>query len=124
MHALKSAINKKTLLIIIHLPLSATEKQNPDKVLQGLKQHAEGLVNETIERRDFNRRNQKEGELFGDCVMTLREIATRLNFSKCCANCKSFQIRDNRCRASMSTNNGETAEHRELINSATDNGYL
>ena len=63
-----------------NLGLTTVEKQDQAKIIAALKQHVEGLVNETVERRNFRRRTQQEGESFDDFLVALRELAKTCNF--------------------------------------------
>ena len=85
----------ETLRIVDHLPsLSETDRENPDKVMDGLQQYVLGTVNEIFERREFWLRNQNERESFNDWYLVLKEMSEKCNFARCCTNCESMQLRD------------------------------
>ncbi|XP_064384829.1 uncharacterized protein LOC135333732 [Halichondria panicea] len=57
-----------------------------------MKQHVEGQINETIERRNLRQRHQLTGETFDDFLVSLRDLAKTCNF--CNNECLKRAIRD------------------------------
>ena len=49
---LQLCFSPETLNVVQNLGLTAEEKQDQAQIIAALKQHVEGLVNETVERRN------------------------------------------------------------------------
>ena len=62
------------------------------QIIAAVKQHVEGRINETIERRNLRQRKQLVGETFDDFLVSLRELAKTCNF--CNNDCLQKAIRD------------------------------
>lgn len=90
--ALQLCFSRETLNIVENLGLTNAQKKDQAQIIAALKQHVEGRVNETIERRNFRQRKQRQGESFDDFLVSLRELAKTCNF--CSHDCLQKALRD------------------------------
>ena len=90
--ALQLCFSRETLNIVENLGLTETERQDQARIIAALKQHVDGRINETIERRNLRRRIQQIGESVDDYLVSLRELAKTCNF--CNNDCLHKAIRD------------------------------
>ena len=74
MALLRSCLADDTLKVVLNLQLGDNVKDKPDEVIAALKRHVQGQLNVVIERRNFNLRDQKEGESLDDFLTDLREL--------------------------------------------------
>lgn len=73
------------------LSLSEDENKDPAIILQKLEEFARGLVNETLERHNFNSRRQEENESFDDFLTEIKLLSKNCNY---CENCYPGLLRD------------------------------
>ena len=92
--ALHDALSYATLRVIRNLPLTASEKQDVDKILEKLKSHIQGSVNTIVWTRQFFLRRQRPNETISEWLIDLIDIASKCNFADCCVKCEKFRIRD------------------------------
>ena len=90
--ALQLCFSRETLNIVENLGLTNAQKKDQAQIIAALKQHVEGRVNETIERRNFRQRKQRQGESFDDFLVSLRELAKTCNF--CSNDCLQKALKD------------------------------
>ena len=90
--ALQLCFSRETLNVVENLGLSNAQKKNQAQIIAALKQHVEGRINETIERRNLRQRKQLQGESFDDFLVSLRELAKTCNF--CNNECLQKALRD------------------------------
>ena len=88
---LRYTFSAETRKIYNSLSLSSEEKKDPAIILQEIKKFAKGLVNETMERHQFNSRQQHEGETFDMYFTELKILITNCGF---CAQCLDGLLRD------------------------------
>ncbi|TRY77963.1 hypothetical protein TCAL_12745 [Tigriopus californicus] len=70
-----------TLRILQNLPLTDADRGDPLKVIQALGTHIEGDTNYRVYRQQFYSRRRRDGEPFDDCIIALRDIAQKCNFT-------------------------------------------
>ena len=75
-----------------NLGLTDAQKQDQAEIIAALRQHVEGKINETVERRNLRQRTQLIGESFDDFLVALRELAKTCNF--CNNDCLQKALRD------------------------------
>ena len=92
--ALHDALSYATLRIIRNMPLTASEKQDVDKILEKLKSHIQGSVNTVVWTRQFFLRRQRPNETISEWLIDLIDIASKCNFADCCNKCEKFRLRD------------------------------
>ena len=85
-------LSRETLAIVHNLGLSETQMKKPSAVIDALQRYVDGHINETVERRNFRRRTQQQGETFDDYLIALREMAKTCKF--CSDTCMQKNIRD------------------------------
>ena len=90
--ALQLCFSRETLNIVDNLRMTNAQKKDQTQVIAALKQHVEGRINETIERRNLRQRKQLQGESFDDFLFSLRELAKTCNF--CNNDCLQKALRD------------------------------
>ncbi len=61
-------------------------------VIAAIEAYVHRQINETVERRNFRKRVQQEGETFDDFLVSLRELAKTCNF--CSDKCTQKNIRE------------------------------
>ena len=72
--------------------LTEEDKQKVPKIVDALKKHVAGSVNETVERKSFRMRKQHMHESFDDYVTTLRDLVKICNY--CNDECINKALRD------------------------------
>ena len=87
--ALHLCFSRETLNIMGNLGLTDAQKQDQAEIIAALRQHVEGKINETVERRNLRQRTQLIGESFDDFLVALRELAKTCNF--CNNDCLQIQ---------------------------------
>ncbi len=90
--ALKLCFSRETLTVVDNLGLTDAQKNDQALIIAAMKQHVEGQINETIERRNLRQRHQLTGETFDDFLVSLRDLAKTCNF--CNNECLKRAIRD------------------------------
>ena len=75
-----------------NLGLTEEQRKEPQTIIEAVQQYVDGHVNETVERRNFRRRVQQQGESFDDFLISLRELVKTCNF--CSEACTQKSIRD------------------------------
>ena len=90
--ALHLCFSRETLNIMGNLGLTDAQKQDQAEIIAALRQHVEGKINETVERRNLRQRTQLIGESFDDFLVALRELAKTCNF--CNNDCLQKALRD------------------------------
>ena len=88
---LRYTFSAETRKIYNSLSLSSEEKKDPAVILREIKNFAKGLVNETMERHQFNSRQQHEGETFEMYFTELKILVTNCGF---CTQCLDGLLRD------------------------------
>ena len=84
-HALQFCMSRETLTVMENLGLTDAQKADQEQIIAALKQHVQGRINVTVERRNFRQRKQASGETFDDYLVALRELAKTCSF--CNNNC-------------------------------------
>ena len=77
---LRLAFSRETASVVDKLGLPEEDKKKIDKIIQALKVHVEGAVNETVERRNFRKRRQHTQESFDDFLFALRDLIKTCNY--------------------------------------------
>ena len=90
--ALTLCLSRETLAIVHNLGLSEEQMKRPDAVIQAMQEYIDGHVNETVERRNFRRRRQLQGESFDDFLIALCELIKTCKF--CSEICAQKNLRD------------------------------
>ena len=90
--ALTLCLSRETLTIVDNLGLTAAQRGQVKDIIAAIEQYVKGQINETVERRNFRRRVQQQGEMFDDFLVSLRELAKTCNF--CSDACTQKSIRD------------------------------
>ena len=92
-HVLRLAFSRETASVVNNLGLPEEDKKKIDKIIQALKVHVEGAVNETVERRNFRKRRQHTQESFDDFLVSLRDLIKTCSY--CAADdCVNRALRD------------------------------
>ena len=78
--ALTLCFSRETVTIVDNLGLTDTQRASVDQTITAIEAYVQGQINETVERRNFRRRVQQEGETFDDFLVSLRELAKTCNF--------------------------------------------
>ena len=81
----RSCLDDETLKVMRQLTVAEGDEKKPDKYIEKLEEHANGLLNVTIERRNLNLRTQQEGETFDDFLISLKELLKTCNYCETCA---------------------------------------
>ena len=85
-------LSRETLSIVNNLGLSEEQRSDSAAIIQAIKRHIDGQINESVERRNLRSRRQQPGESFDDFLVALRELTKTCNF---CSNpCAQKSIRD------------------------------
>ena len=105
MAVLRTCLSDETLKVVMNLNLPAAARDNTVEVIKALRVHAHGQLNVVMERRNFNLRNQQEGEAFDDFYTDIKELAKTCEF---CDKCQSSLIRD---RIVVGLRDADTVEH-------------
>ena len=103
--ALTLCFSRETVTIVDNLGLTADQRGKAKDVIAAVERYVQGQINETVERRNFRRRVQQEGEMFDDFLVSLRELAKTCNF--CSDTCMQKSIRDQIIEGLL---DGETVE--------------
>ena len=90
--ALTLCLSRETLATVHNLGLSEAQMKKPSAIIEALQRYVDGHINETVERRNFRRRTQQQGEAFDDYLISLRELAKTCKF--CSDTCLQKNIRD------------------------------
>ena len=90
--AFQLCFSRETLNVVENLGLTNAQKKDQAQIIAALKQHVEGRINETIERRNLRQRKQLQGESFDDFLLSLCELAKTCNF--CNNECLQKALRD------------------------------
>ena len=85
-------LSRETIAIVNNLGLSEEQRNNVDTVIQAIKRHIDGQINESVERCNLRSRTQQPGESFDDFLVALREMTKTCNF--CSPLCVQKNIRD------------------------------
>ena len=67
--ALTLCFSRETLMIVDNLGLSTAQRGRVTDIIQAMQQCVDGRINESVERRNFQRRTQQPGEAFYDVVV-------------------------------------------------------
>ena len=90
--ALTLCFSRETVTIVDNLGLTDAHRASVDHIIAAIEAYVQGQINETVERRNFRRRAQQEGETFDDFLVSLRELAKTCNF--CNQACTNKNLRD------------------------------
>lgn len=88
---LRYSFSSETRRIYNSLDISTQDKQKAEIVIRELEKFAKGLINETLERHQYDSRQQEEGESFENYIAELKVLITNCNF---CNTCVSGLLRD------------------------------
>ena len=77
----RSCLDDETLKVMRQLTVEEGDKKKPDKYIEKLEEHANGLLNVTIERRNLNLRTQQEGETFDDFLIVTTALISSLSIA-------------------------------------------
>ena len=103
MAVLRTCLSDETLKVVMNLP--DVDKNDCRSVIKALRSHAQGQLNVVMERRNFNLRQQHDGESFDDFLTDIKELAKTCQF---CDQCQPSLIRD---RIVVGIRDSETIEH-------------
>lgn len=90
--ALMLCLSRETLSIVHNLGLTEEQMKQPQSIITAMRAYVDGHLNETVERRNFSRRTQQEGETFDDFLIALRELIKTCKF--CSEVCAKKSLRD------------------------------
>ena len=90
--ALTLCLSCETVTIVDNLGLTAEQRGSVKEIIAAIEHYVHGQINETVERRNFRRSVQQEGETFDDFLVSLRELAKTCNF--CSDTCTQKNILD------------------------------
>ena len=90
--ALTLCFSRETVTIVDNLGLTDTQRASVNQTITAIEAYVQGQINETVERRNFRRRVQQEGETFDDFLVSSRELAKTCNF--CNKDCTHKNLRD------------------------------
>ena len=90
--ALTLCFSRETLTIVDNLGLTPGQRADAQEIIQAISAYVAGQLNESVERRNFRRRCQQQGEAFDDFLVSLRELAKTCGF--CSDECTQKSIRD------------------------------
>ena len=91
-HVLRLAFSRDTATVIDNLGLPNEDRKKVDKIIEALKTHMQGAVNETVERRNFRKRRQRKQESFDDFLVALRDLVKTCCY--CTYACVNNALRD------------------------------
>ena len=91
-HVLRLAFSRETATVIDNLGLPEEDRRKVNKIIDALKSHMKGAINETVERRNFQKRQQFARESFDDFLVALRDLVTTCNY--CTDACTDNALRD------------------------------
>ena len=63
-----------------NLGLTEEQRSRANDIIAAIERYVQGQINESVERRNFRRRVQQEGETFDDFLVSLRELAKTCSF--------------------------------------------
>ena len=89
--SLRACLSDETLRVVRNFPLQDAERSSIDVILRHPETYAVGLVNEVLQRMQFNNRVQSDHETFDDFLTALRFLSRLCNF---CMKCNDSLIRD------------------------------
>jgi hypothetical protein len=75
----------------IYESLNLAETRDMDTIIGTIETFARGIVNETLERHNFNARDQQDGETFDDFSTDVKILSKNCNF---CQDCHNSLVRD------------------------------
>ena len=78
--------------MIDNLGLPEEDRRKVNKIIDALKSHMKGAINETVERRNFRKRQQFARESFDNFLVALRDLVTTCNY--CTDACTDNALRD------------------------------
>jgi len=78
--ALTLCFSRETVTIVDNLGLTDAQRASVDQTITAIEAYVQEQINETVERCNFRRRVQQEGETFDDFLVSLRELAKSCNF--------------------------------------------
>ena len=90
--ALTLCFSRETVTVVDNLGLTADQRGNAQATVEAISTYVAGQLNESVERRNFRRRCQQQGEAFDDFLVSLRELAKTCGF--CSDACSQKSIRD------------------------------
>ena len=90
--ALTLCFARETVTIVDNLGLTADQKKSVSEIVEAIQRYVDGQVKESVERRNFRRRAQQQGETFDYFLVSLRELAKTCKF--CSDECTRKNIRD------------------------------
>ncbi len=90
--ALTLCFSRETLTIVQNFGLSEDERKSVSAIIVAIKRYIEGHINESVERRNFQKRTQPPSETFDDFLFSLRELVKTCNF--CSETCTQKNLRD------------------------------
>ena len=88
-NVLRLALSRETALVVSNPGLSKdkNKKKYVASIIKALTEHADGAINETVERKAFCKRQQQRGETFEDYIVALRGLIGTCNYcSDDCSN--------------------------------------
>ena len=89
---LRLCFTRDTLTTVNNLGLTQDQENDPVAIIEALRNHVEGQLNVTVERRNFRKRKQQLEETFHDFLCSLKELARTCQF--CNDACTRNNIRD------------------------------
>ena len=104
-HVLRLAFSRDTATVIDNLGLANDNRKKVDKIIEALKTHIQGAVNETVERRNFKKRRQHKQESLDDFLVALRNLVKTCSY--CLDACINNALRD---QIIEGLQDGDTAE--------------
>ena len=78
--ALTLCFSRETVTIVDNLGLTTKQLRKTTEIIAAIERYVQGQINESVERRNFRRRVQQEGETFDDFLVSLRELAKTCSF--------------------------------------------
>ena len=90
--ALTLCFSRDTLAILQNLGLTEEHNGNAQSIITAIQHYVNGLINESVKRRNLRQRTQQHGELFDDFLVALRELVKTCNY--CTDACTQKHIRD------------------------------
>ena len=104
-HVLRLAFSRDTATVIDNLGLPNEDRKKVDKIIEALKTHMQGDVNETVERRNFRKRRQHKQESFDDFLAALCDLVKTCSY--CTDACVNKVLRD---QVTEGLQDGDTVE--------------
>ena len=83
--------SRETVTIVDNLGLTDEQRRKAMAIITAIERYVQGQINESVERRNFRKRVQQEGETFDDFV-SLHELAKTCSF--CSEECTQKNIQD------------------------------